>query len=357
MDSGNRKSIVGGKVVGKKRTRNRRVKIALWVLAGIIILFCIKFGQVALSKAGQSNLLIVPAECTGEQLNDSLTRYFGASYAADVMQLVKISGKDVRACEGAYKVSPNTVALQLAWKIVRNRQSELRLTVNHIRTNEDLANLIASKSKNSPDDVKKALKDNDFLQRHGVNGEQVRVLFLENTYNIYYTWPAEKILETMAVFYDKFWTAKRKEQACELGLSPHEVMILASIVDEETNHCDEKGKVGRLYVNRIREDMKLQADPTVKYAVKDFSLRRITGRHTSVVSPYNTYKNPGLPPGPIRSTSAATVDSILNSQPGNQLYMCAKEDFSGYHNFAITFEEHKLNARRYQEELNRRNIR
>ena len=133
-------------------------------------------------------------------------------------------------------------------------------------------------------------------------------------------------------------------------------MIVASIVDEETNKADEKGKIGRLYINRLNKGMKLQADPTVKFALGDFSLRRIRKNHLSVNSPYNTYRNTGLPPGPIRTTSVATIDRILDSEPSDHIYMCAKEDFSGYHNFAASYSEHMANARKYQQALNKRGI-
>ncbi|MDE5675491.1 MAG: endolytic transglycosylase MltG, partial [Muribaculaceae bacterium] len=149
---------------------------------------------------------------------------------------------------------------------------------------------------------------------------------------------------------------ERIQKAKDLGLTPAQLMTIASIVDEETNKLDEKDEIGRLYINRYLKGMKLQADPTVKYAVGDFSLRRILNTHLKTSSPYNTYLNTGLPPGPIRTTSVATIDQILNSKPSDAIYMCAKEDFSGYHNFAATYKEHLANAKRYQAALNRRGI-
>ena len=156
--------------------------------------------------------------------------------------------------------------------------------------------------------------------------------------------------------YRKVWNTSRMDKAKQLGLSPSDIMIIASIVDEETAKEEDKGKIGRLYINRIKKGMKLQADPTVKYAVGDFSLRRIRGEHLKKESPFNTYLHTGLPPAPIKTTSVATIDSILNSKPNDYLYMCAKDDFSGYHAFASTYQDHLKNARADQRALNKRGI-
>ena len=156
--------------------------------------------------------------------------------------------------------------------------------------------------------------------------------------------------------YDKCWNEEQVKKAENLGLTPTQVSTIASIAEEETNNVKERGVVGRLYMNRVQKNMPLQADPTVKFALQDFSLRRIKNEHLKVNSPYNTYKNPGLPPGPIKIPSKTTIDSILDSEPHDFIYMCAKEDFSGLHNFAVTYKEHMQNAAKYRNALNKRKI-
>ncbi|MDD7499702.1 MAG: endolytic transglycosylase MltG, partial [Sodaliphilus sp.] len=157
-------------------------------------------------------------------------------------------------------------------------------------------------------------------------------------------------------YYVQFWNDERTQKAKKLGLTPDEVVIVASIAEEETSKSDERGKVGRLYINRLQKKMRLQADPTVKFALGDFSIRRITHDMCAYDSPYNTYRVAGLPPGPIRLPEKATIDQILDSKPHDYIFMCAKSDFSGYHDFATDLGSHNANAQRYQAELNKRNI-
>ena len=164
-------------------------------------------------------------------------------------------------------------------------------------------------------------------------------------------------MSQVADSYKRFWTDERRAKARKLGLTPVGVATLASIVEEETAKADERPRVARLYLNRLNKGIKLQADPTVKFAIGDFAIRRISGRMLKTPSPYNTYIVVGLPPGPIRLVETATIDGVLDAPQHPYIYMCAKEDFSGYHNFATDYKSHIANARRYQAELNKRNIR
>ena len=181
-------------------------------------------------------------------------------------------------------------------------------------------------------------------------------MFVPNTYEVYWDTPVEKFLDRMKKESDRFWNSERKAKADKLQLNPVEVITLASIVDEETANNAEKPMIAGMYYNRLKQHMPLQADPTIKFALQQFELRRIYTKLLSVVSPYNTYRNEGLPPGPIRIPSVAGIDAVLNLVHHDYLYMCAKEDFSGTHNFAKTYPEHLANAAKYSAALDARGM-
>ncbi len=191
----------------------------------------------------------------------------------------------------------------------------------------------------------------------GMTTDNVTGLFMADTYQFLWDVEPAKLMQHMKKFSDQFWNDERKAKAEKLGLSPNEVITLASIVEGETNKADEKGMVARLYMNRLKQHMKLQADPTVKFALKNFALRRITFEDCSVQSPWNTYYVFGLPPGPICLPEKSSIDAVLNAPQHNYIYMCAKEDFSGYHNFAETYAQHEAYAAKYHQALREKGIR
>ena len=205
-------------------------------------------------------------------------------------------------------------------------------------------------------DIANLLTEKSILQEYNFTKQTLPALFIPNTYQVYWNISAKDFLNRMFKEYKRFWTEERQNKAKAIGLTPIEVSILASIVEEETNNKSEKPMVAGLYINRLKKGMPLQADPTVKFAWQDFTLRRITNKHLTIDSPYNTYKITGLPPGPIRIPSPEGIDAVLNYSKHNYLYMCAKEDFSGTHNFASTLSEHNRNARKYWDALNKRKI-
>ena len=181
-------------------------------------------------------------------------------------------------------------------------------------------------------------------------------MFIPNTYEFFWNTSAEKFIVRMHKEYERFWNDARKAKAGKLNLSPAEVVTLASIVEEETVKSSEKSRIAGVYLNRLRKGIMLQADPTVKFAVGDFSIRRILNKHLLVNSPYNTYRFVGLPPGPINYPSSSTVDAVLNAEKHSYLYFCAREDFSGYHNFSSTLKQHNKNATAYRQALSRQGI-
>ena len=258
---------------------------------------------------------------------------------------------------GRYAVSPGMSNLQLLNDLRRGHQVATRLTFNNIRFKEDLAERLDEQLMLDKDELLSLLNDSAYCDSLGFTTETITSLFIPNTYEVYWNIPADKLMQRMKREYIAFWTDARLEKAKAIGLTPAEVATLASIVEEETAASDEYPIVAGLYLNRLHRGIPLQADPTVKFAVGDFTLQRILFEHLEVNSPYNTYKHAGLPPGPLRIPTIKGMDSVLNYMKHNYLYMCAKEDFSGRHNFAATLAEHNRNANRYRAELNRRKIR
>lgn len=236
------------------------------------------------------------------------------------------------------------------------RQETVKLVFNNVRTKFQLAGIIAKQIEADSLSIINALNDEEWLGKLGFTPENAIVVFIPNTYEMYWNTSATQLFEKMNEEYKKFWTTERKQKAKKTGLSTIEVEILASIVQEETRKYDEMPRVAGLYINRINKGMKLEADPTVKFAVGDFTLKRVLNRHLEKASPYNTYKVKGLPPGPICLPDPRVIDKTLDFEDHDYIYMCAKEDFSGRHNFAKTGAQHTANARRYQNALNKMKI-
>lgn len=194
------------------------------------------------------------------------------------------------------------------------------------------------------------------LSASGLTKEEQASAFIPDTYQFYWTDSPARVVNKLFAERSSFWNDGRVAKAKALGLTPEQVHTLASIVEEETNKADEQGTVARLYLNRIKRGMPLQADPTVKFAVGDFSLKRIVGEHLKIDSPYNTYRNTGLPPGPIRIAERGTLQRVLDAPENNYIYMCAKSDFSGYHDFTADYNRHRINAARYHRALSARGL-
>jgi UPF0755 protein len=189
--------------------------------------------------------------------------------------------------------------------------------------------------------------------RHGFNKENILTMFIPNTYEVYYQTSPADLIERMYEEYEKFWSSDRRSKAEKLGFTPIEVSILASITQAESVKKDEAPIIAGLYINRLKKGMPLQADPTLVFAVGDFTLKRVLNEHKEIDSPYNTYMYPGLPPGPVNMPEIRSLDAVLNYTPSDYLYMCAKEDFSGRHNFTGDYRQHTNNAIKYQRALER----
>lgn len=252
---------------------------------------------------------------------------------------------------GRYKIKPGMSLFNLVRMLRSGRQSPVNLVINKLRTKEDLAQKIASNFECDSLSIMNVLNDPKTWQQFNVDSNTIITLVIPNTYSFYWNTPAAKIIKKLYYEKIKFWTAERLAKAKAIGLTPEQVYSMASIVEEETNKEDDKGKIASVYMNRIATGMKLQADPTVKFAMKDFKLTRILYSHLNFSSPFNTYVISGLPPGPICTPSVKTIDAVLNAPKTNYLYFVAKPTFNGYSNFASTYAEHQVNAKAYQQAL------
>lgn len=325
--------------------------IAVFVAIGAVLAFAfIPYG----GSDKESDWVYIPSNATPSAVKDSLKTNLGSSMGTRVYMLWKLMGGSVAASQGAYEVRGGQTALNISRRIALGRQTPVNVTFNGTRTMEQLSRRIAAQLQCTPEEFLEACAE--ILPESGFSRQGFPAAFIPDSYEFYWSASPRNVVRRLLDYRNRFWDDERRAKAKALGLTPVEVATIASIVEEETAKKDERPLVARLYLNRIHKGIKLQADPTVKFATGDFTLRRITGKHLSIDSPYNTYRVKGLPPGPIRVPSAATLDDVLNAPKHDYIYMCAKEDFSGYHNFAKDYASHMANARRYQAELNRRNI-
>ncbi len=256
---------------------------------------------------------------------------------------------------GRYQVS-EIGSLRLLRNLRGGRQAPVKLVIPVVHTIDNLAARLSEQLESDSATLAQAFKNEALLRPLDVDTATTACLFIPNTYEVYWNITPKQLLERMKKEHDSFWTPARRQQASAAGLTPDEAYTLASIVEQESANEKERPMIAGMYLNRLHQGMKLQADPTVKFALKNFSLRRILINHLSVNSPYNTYQHEGLPIGPICIPSLNAIKSVLNYAHHNYIYMCAKEDFSGTHNFASTYEEHTANARRYAEALNQRGV-
>lgn len=299
--------------------------------------------------------VIVPDSLSDPQLKALLAKDLGTEFGHNVYRLLALRNTDTHRARGYYEIKPGERAWTVASRLHSGTQTPRRLTFNNIRTFRELAEHISSNFIWDTDSFM-AVADTLLPSLGFRTPETFPAAFIPDTYEFYYTASPAKVIRTLVDYRNKFWNPERTALAQKLGLTPVEVAIVASIAEEETAKADELPKVARLYLNRIHEKMKLQADPTVKFAIGDFALRRISGDMLKTPSPFNTYLVEGLPPGPIRIADKRAINAVLNAPQHDFLYMCAKPDFSGYHNFTRDYSVHQANARAYQNKLNELNI-
>ena len=256
---------------------------------------------------------------------------------------------------GAYKIKSNMSNYSLIKMLRSGNQTPINISFNHARKIEDLAKII-TKDLNITNDEFMEFINNKKNNLYGFNTKNIMAMFLANTYEVYWNISIESLFNKMHSEYTKFWNEERINKSNELKMSNIDISILASIVASETLKMDEANTIAGVYINRLKKNMYLQADPTLVYAANDFSIKRVLNKHKKIASPYNTYVNKGLPPGPIKLTTKEYIDAVLNYEKHKYIYFCAKDDFSGYHVFATKLSEHNKNAKKFQRALNKRKI-
>lgn len=342
----------------KKKKRNRNILIAIVTvllvgIAGIAHIYYYFFAQPF--QITETVYLYIDRDDNIDSVYQKMVEVGNPKQMHGFESLVKYKGYTPKT--GRYAIKPTDNMRYLHRRLSMGYQTPVRLTVGSVRTLDRMARNVARQLMIDSAEVARLMTDTSYIHGMGYTNETLPALFIPNTYEVYWDMTAEEFMQRMLKENKAFWNDKRLQQAQSIGLTAVEVATLASIVEEETANQAEKPMVAGLYLNRLKRGMLLQADPTVKFSMQDFGLKRILFKHLEVDSPYNTYKYAGLPPGPIRVPSFQGLESVLNYSKHNYLYMCAKEDFSGTHNFAVTSAQHAANARRYQQALNRRGIR
>ena len=264
---------------------------------------------------------------------------------------------DLKVKPGRYKIQAGMNNNELVNLLRSGRQEPVRLNIQSARTVAELAGKLSHQIEADSSGLMKLFLDPSCLKQFGIDTYNVFVLFIPNTYEMYWNTSAQQLLKKMSLEQNIFWSARRRELLCTTGMNIDQVVTLASIVEKETNNDQEKPDIAGVYINRLKKKWPLQADPTIIFACQDYSIRRLTAKHLKIDSKYNTYIHAGLPPGPVCIPSVSSIDAVLNFRDHKYMYFCAKEDLSGSHNFAVNLAEHNRNAKKYQQALDRLNIR
>lgn len=348
------------KVTSKKKLFSLAGIIGILAIGGLLWWGYLKVFQpnVRIENEKGATYLYIHTGASFEQVLSSLT---ANKYLCDPKSFEWMAMKmnyPTHVKPGRYKISDGMTNRQLLNMLRAGNQEPTKVIFNSLRFKHELASVVGKQIEADSMEIIRLLNDEKFLEKlGGFNKETAQAMFIPNTYELYWNTSAEQFINKMYREYQKFWNEKRSKQAELIGMTPAQVSTLASIIEEESQKKSERPIIAGLYINRLKKDMLLQADPTVRFAWGDFSIKRIYEKYTLVDSPYNTYKYIGLPPGPICIPSISALDAVLNYQKHDYIYFCAKEDFSGYHNFARTLEQHNQNAQKYRRALTKAGIR
>jgi UPF0755 protein len=349
-----------GKIVKSKKNKKRKSLAKRWVwfllfLSALPPVWFV-FWPVLNTAIGKEKVLYVSSN---ETFGQSITKWQDRDElkAFSVLPLLaKFNKISKRVKPGAYSFSSTVSQLHLLLKLLRGREDEIKVTLSGRVGFKDIISKIANKLEPDSSSLMAYMSDKKILNEIGFNKDNVLCLFIPDTYHFYWDTDGKAILKRFNNQYKLFWNTERKKLAEAIDLTPIEVSIMASIVDGEALHFDEMPSIAGLYMNRLQKGMKLQADPTVKFALGDPSIKRLTYDDYKFVHPYNTYNYVGLPPGPISMPSKQAIEAVLKYAKHNYLFMVAKSDARGYHHFTKTFEEHLAYSRQYRKSLDDRGV-
>jgi UPF0755 protein len=329
-------------------------KILLFSIIILLILVSFigwEFFGSATSFKGDKYFFYIKTGATYEQVVDSLDENNTLKNIFFFKWLAKRFDYPENVKAGKYEIKKGENLITILRMLRNGKQVPVNLTITKLRTKEDLASLVGRHFECDSASFMNYLENNDSLKNYDLDSNTIMTAVFPNTYTYFWNTTPTRILKKFFSAHNEYWTAEKKQRADEHGLTPATAYILASIIEEETNKLEDKSKIASVYLNRINKKMKLAADPTVKYAMRNFELKRIYDKYLSAESPYNTYAHEGLPPGPICTPSIQTLDAVINAPKTNYLYFVAKPDFSGYSNFSETYDQHIKYAKEYQRAL------
>jgi len=354
--------------MAKKRKKSKRLRTVIRIAVVVIIILGGVGGYSAwemYKSIYQPNVVLKNNDSeylyihTGSGLDDVIKLLYENNYIIDRASFEWVAEKKNyrnHVKPGRYQIRDGMSNNDLIDLLRSGKQTPVRITFYNIREKEQIVTVASGFLEADSSTLTDMLNNDSFLAKYGFNRVNIIGMFLPNTYEFFWNTSSEQLFERMYSEYTTFWNDERRKKAEKTGLSPHQVSVLASIVEQETLMDDEKKTVAGVYINRLKRGMKLQADPTVIFAIGDFTIKRLLKKHLSYNSPFNTYLYAGLPPGPICSPSVSSIDGVLNYEKHDYLFFCAKDDFSGYHYFSKTLRQHNIYARKYQKALNRRRI-
>jgi UPF0755 protein len=341
--------------MNKKGRIYRFLIILLIGITGLLLVFRVIYGI----NPGSGNTdieIYIPTGATYNQVLDTLNAKKLIQSRSVFSWIAKRKNYSSHIKPGRYIVDENINYLKLINLLRSGNQTPVKVTFNNVRTLNDLAGKIGGQIESDSTQIINFLADQNNYIKDGFTKENVISIFIPDTYKFFWSTTPDGLYRRMLREFNNFWNKERLSEAEEMGLTPIKVSILASIIDDEVVKPDEKPRIAGVYLNRLKRGMPLQACPTIKYALNDFSITRILDEYLLVDSPYNTYKHSGFPPGPIRCPSIEGIEAVLNAEKHDYIFFAAKADFSGYHNFSKTLAEHNRFAQQYQKELDKRKI-